>query len=168
MSDLSAHVIELLAPLGQAVVRRMFGSHGVYCDGVFIAILHDDALWLKTDALTRERFLAAGGEPFRYPRQGRIAELGFHTPPAEALESPPEFLAWARLALEAALRAREPAPARKGKNKRAGKRVSKLGVERDEPRAGKPATVRATPKPPAGSPAGSRRSRAPRRSPGSR
>lgn len=97
----------MLAPLGHITWRRMFSSHGLYCDGCFIAIIHDGTLWLKTDALTRDRFIAAGGEQFTYQRQGRPAALGFHTPPPDALEMPHEMLQWGRLALEAALRSRK-------------------------------------------------------------
>lgn len=106
MSGFADQVSALLAPLGQISVRRMFGGHGVYCDDLFIAILHDGTLWLKTDAESRERFEHAGGEPFEYRRKGETASLGFHSPPPEALESPPEMLVWARLAMQAALRAR--------------------------------------------------------------
>lgn len=113
MSGFVEHISSMLAPLGSVAVRRMFGGHGVYCDGLFIAILHDDALWLKTDAETRERFEHAGGAAFEYQRSGKTASLGFHTPPPEALESPPELLPWARLALQAALRARNTKPGRK-------------------------------------------------------
>ena len=104
-------IAQLLAPLGPITVRRMFGGHGAYCDGFFIAIIHDGTLWLKTDELTREQFLAAGGEQFVYQRLGKEASLGFHTPPPEALESPPEMIVWGKLALEAALRARNASPA---------------------------------------------------------
>ncbi len=111
MSHFADEVSALLAPLGRIDTRRMFGAHGVYCDELFIAILHDGTLWLKTDAETRERFESAGGEPFEYRRKGKTASLGFHTPPPEALESPPEMIVWARLAIQAALRARNARPA---------------------------------------------------------
>jgi DNA transformation protein len=39
-------------------------------------------------------------------------KLNYHTPPAEALESPALMLPWARLALEAALAARRPTVAK--------------------------------------------------------
>lgn len=35
---------ELLEPLGAVSTRRMFGGHGVYCDGLFIAIVVDGQL----------------------------------------------------------------------------------------------------------------------------
>jgi len=106
--DFTAHCLELLAPAGRARARRMFGGHGLYLDDLFVALVLGDNLYLKADALSAPRFDAAGGEPFRYDRQGRSASLGFWTPPAEAMESPMLMLPWARLAIQAALAARAP------------------------------------------------------------
>ena len=36
---LIARVQDLLAPLGEISVRRMFGGHGVYCDERMLALL---------------------------------------------------------------------------------------------------------------------------------
>ena len=63
-------------------------------------------LFLKADEVTRERFAAAGCLPFSYPtKDGERQVMSYYRPPEEALESPPLMLPWARLALEAALRA---------------------------------------------------------------
>ena len=66
------------------------------------------------DEQTRPRFEAAGCEPFDFDtKDGRKVVLGFWTAPDEALESPMLMLPWARLAMEAALRARNAKPVRK-------------------------------------------------------
>lgn len=101
-----AHCLELLAPLGAARARRMFGGHGLYVDDLFVALIMGEQLYLKTDAGTRDRFVAAGGRPFTYDRKGKTASLGFHTVPPEAIESPDLMRPWARLAVQAALAAR--------------------------------------------------------------
>ena len=54
------HCLELLAPLGAVRARRMFGGHGLYIDDLFVAIIGFERLYLKTDAVSRERFQAAG------------------------------------------------------------------------------------------------------------
>ncbi|HEX9672134.1 MAG TPA: TfoX/Sxy family protein [Burkholderiales bacterium] len=100
------HVVELLAPLGHVSVRRMFGGHGLYCDGVFVGIVHDDTLYLKADAGSRAEFERAGCEIFSYKRKGKVATLNFYRAPGDAMDSPQRMLPWARKALEAALRAR--------------------------------------------------------------
>jgi DNA transformation protein and related proteins len=107
-----AHVLDLLAPLGTVAARRMFGGHGLYCDGVFFAILLDSTLYLKADERNRAEFEQAGAEIFRYSRQGKRVNLNFYRAPEEAMDAPRLMLPWARSALAAALRARAERPAR--------------------------------------------------------
>lgn len=113
------HCTELLAPLGRVRSRRMFGGHGFYVDDLFLALIAFDRLYLKADAQTRPRFEAAGCEPFVYDGQGKSVTMGYFTAPEDAMESPGLMQPWARLALEAALRARAakkaPAKLRKGR-----------------------------------------------------
>lgn len=98
--------IEMLSPLGPVRVRRMFGGQGFYVDGLFMALIADAQFYLKADDTTRERFVAAGCQPFAFQtKHGERVVMGYFQPPEEALESPPLMLPWARLALEAALRA---------------------------------------------------------------
>jgi len=112
MDEFIRHCIELLQPLGAVRVKSMFGGHGVYVDELFVAIAAAEQLYLKADATTRPRFEAAGCEPFRYAKKdGEVASFSYYRPPEDALESPALMLPWARLALEAALRARAAKPA---------------------------------------------------------
>ncbi|MBX3621474.1 MAG: TfoX/Sxy family protein [Rhizobacter sp.] len=110
--EFAAHCLELLHPLGPARSRRMFGGHGFYVDDVFIAIASGDRLYLKADDLTRPRFEAAGCEPFSYAgADDHVTVLSYWTAPDDAMESPMLMQPWARLAMEAALRARNARPA---------------------------------------------------------
>lgn len=104
--ELVEHCRELLAPLGSVRVKRMFGGHGFYVDELFIALIAFGRLYLKADALTRARFEAAGCEPFVYDGKGKPVTMSYFTAPEDAMESPALMQPWARLALEAALRAR--------------------------------------------------------------
>jgi DNA transformation protein len=104
--ELVEHCRELLAPLGSVRSRRMFGGHGFYVDDLFVALIAFGRLHLKADASTRARFEAAGCEPFAYEAKGRRVALSYFTAPEDAMESPALMQPWARLALEAALRAR--------------------------------------------------------------
>ncbi|HMO48812.1 MAG TPA: TfoX/Sxy family protein [Rubrivivax sp.] len=103
---LVAHCLELLAPLGTASAQRMFGGCGLRIDGVFMGLIAFDRLYLKVDAMTRPQFEAAGCEAFVYEAKGRRVALGYWSAPPQALDSPEDMRAWARLALQAALRAR--------------------------------------------------------------
>jgi DNA transformation protein len=67
-----------------------------------------DTLYLKANAQTEAQWLAADGEPFVYEAKGKPIKMNYHTPPAEALESPALMLPWTRLALQAALAVRKP------------------------------------------------------------
>jgi len=103
-----AHVKELLGGLGHLEAKPMFGGHGLYCDGAFFAIVLDDVLYLKTDAKSRPRFVAARLKPFVYAtKRGKRTSRNYYRAPAEALESPEAALAWAREAVAAALRSRK-------------------------------------------------------------
>ena len=98
------HCLELLAPLGPARARAMFGGVGLYVDDLFIALIAEGRLYLKAGAAHLEAFEAAGCEPFVYAgKDGQSMTLGYRTAPEAALDSPEAMRPWARRALEAAL-----------------------------------------------------------------
>jgi DNA transformation protein and related proteins len=99
------HCLELLAPLGAVSARPMFGGHGLRIDGHFMALIAFDRLYLKVDSTTRPQFEAAGCEPFVYEAKGKPVTISYWTVPPQAMESPLGMQPWARLALDAALRA---------------------------------------------------------------
>ena len=107
------HACELLGCLGPVKATRMFGGYGLSVDGMNLAIIAWDTLYLKTHAGTEARWQAAGGKAFVYEAKGKPMKLNYHTPPEEALESPALMAPWARLALEAAVAARKTTPRRK-------------------------------------------------------
>ena len=95
---------ELLEPIGRVGVRRMFGGHGVYIDGLFVAIVVDGRLYLKADAGTEPAFRAAGCAPFEYESSGRMVAMSYWSVPESALDSAEDMQPWARRAIAAALR----------------------------------------------------------------
>ena len=117
--DFVLHVLEL-AGEARPSARAMFGGHGIYVDGMIVGLVVDDVLYLKTDDVTRPRFVAEGLEPFTFAKRktGTVEVTSYYRPPEEALESPGAMREWLRLAQGAALRAaalRKPrrAPSRK-------------------------------------------------------
>ncbi len=119
------HALDLLSLAGPVEARRMFGGHGLYTVGVMFGLLDDDELFLKTDAETRARFVEAGCKAWVYPRRdGRVEQTSYFQPPDGAHEEPEAMLPWARLAMDAALRARaeKDARGRKRKGRAPGKR----------------------------------------------
>lgn len=103
---------ELLSAAGPCEFRRMFGGYGISTEGLTIAILVDlgagEKLWLKASPESSAQFEAAGCERFTYLAQGKPRSMGYYSAPDEAMESAAEMAPWARLALEAALMARQP------------------------------------------------------------
>ena len=93
---------ELLEPLGRVSVRRMFGEHGLYLDGVFIAVVSDGRPYFKADAQTEAAFAEAGGERFAFDSRGRHVETSYWSLPESAFDSAEDMRPWAKRALEAA------------------------------------------------------------------
>ncbi|HEV8016093.1 MAG TPA: TfoX/Sxy family protein [Stellaceae bacterium] len=103
---------------GPVEVRRMFGGHGIFRDGVMFALINDETLYLRSDEATQAAFAAAGMGPFRYRRDGRLVALGYHQAPPEAVEDSDLLGEWADRAFAAALR-RASQPPRRAARKRA-------------------------------------------------
>lgn len=142
-SDFATYCCELLANAGPCSAKRMFGGWGISTDGLTIAIIADlgsgEKLWLKACDDNRHQWEAAGCERFTYTstKDGEPVSRGmnYYSAPEEAMDSTHAMAAWARLALQAALSAKNAArPARK----------KTAGAEK-KPRTLKPASRAAQP-----------------------
>lgn len=103
-SDFVRMVCESLVPLGDVSARRMFGGYGLYCDGLFFALVADETLYFKVDDGNRADYEALGLGPFK-PFDDKPVTMSYHPPPESALDDPDELLRWARPAFAAAVRA---------------------------------------------------------------
>ena len=61
------YVLEQLAPAGRVRAKRMFGEYGLFLDGVFIAVICADQLFVKPTAEARAAF---PGLPVAPPYEG--------------------------------------------------------------------------------------------------
>ena len=105
--DFIQYVMDLLEPSGPARARAMFGGYGVYRNELMIALIDDDAFYLRTDEATRPEFLAAGCKPFVYTtKDGKAMEMSYYEAPADAMEDADVMAHWAGLAFDAAVRAK--------------------------------------------------------------
>jgi DNA transformation protein len=111
-SEFLEYVLGQMAGLGQITARAMFGGHGLYCNGLFIAIIADEQLYLKADARSQPRFEAAGLRRFRYQARGKTVQLMYYEAPTEVYDDTSAMTEWGQLALAAAVRARRPSPRR--------------------------------------------------------
>ena len=105
--DFADYVVDLLRPLGPVRAKRMFGGFGLFLNGLMFALIIDDTLYFKADAVNRPTFTVRQMAPFEYLRQGRLVALSYLAAPAEALEDEQDLLALAKLGFEAALRGRK-------------------------------------------------------------
>jgi DNA transformation protein and related proteins len=101
---------ELFAGLGDLSVRRMFGGAGLYSQDVMFAGIMDEAIYLKADEALRAEMADAGSTPWVYtypsgPKAGQSMEMGYMALPDAALDDPDEACAWARRAIDVALKA---------------------------------------------------------------
>lgn len=159
-AEFEGHCLDLFSPLGPVLARRMFGGVGFYLGGAMFALGEPDEwrLWLKVDGVSRAAFQAAGGEPFVYLGRGRReVSLSYYAPPPEALDDAEGMLPWARLAVEAARRARAARLTRARERTRRAARGSGRATTPTGGRATSPARRRRRPSGPAGPGPGSRR-----------
>jgi DNA transformation protein len=101
-------VVDQMASLGTISTRAMFGGHGIYCDGLFIAIITSDKLYFKADAQTQAVFEARGLRRFGYSARGKAVQLMYYEAPPEVFDEVQAMRDWGRHALQAAARARKP------------------------------------------------------------
>ena len=124
--DFVDHVLELARPAGAATARAMFGGHGLYLDGLIVAIVIDDTLYLKCDIQSGAAFDARDLAPFEYvTKDGERIAMSYRRAPDEALESPDAMREWLRLAQGAALRRATAKPAAKPRVPKAAKRTAR-------------------------------------------
>ncbi|MBX3518720.1 MAG: TfoX/Sxy family protein [Xanthobacteraceae bacterium] len=96
---------ELFSQFGSVSVRRMFGGHGVFADGMMFAIEQSGELYLKADDLTIPKLAAENSEPFIYTAKVREIALSYWKLPERLYDEPDDFAAFAREAFGAAERA---------------------------------------------------------------
>ena len=72
--------------------QRMFGGYGLYFEDTFFGIVHKGCLYLKTDASSREKYIAYGMQAFK-PSQKQVLK-NYYQVPADILESKHELKEW--------------------------------------------------------------------------
>lgn len=93
----------MFAAFGPVTVRRMFGGAGIFRDGVMIGLVHDGAIYLKTDAAGTSAFEREGLAPFAYAtKTGRHTLTSYWRMPERLYDDPEELAAWAGRAFEVA------------------------------------------------------------------
>lgn len=101
----AAAIEDLFAAFAPVSVRKMFGGHGVYADGLCFAIEAFGEIYLKVDSETESAFEAAGTKRFVYEMAGKPKSMAYRTLPGEAEDDAEALRRWSGMALAAARRA---------------------------------------------------------------
>lgn len=110
LSGYAQYVLEQLDPVGQISSRSMFGGVGIYCDGLFFALIGNDQLYFKVDDSNRSDFEEVNMGPFRPYDDER--SMQYYLVPVDVLEDQDQLKVWAGKAVDVAR------AAKKGKKKR--------------------------------------------------
>lgn len=86
------YILEQLRDL-PAKARPMFDAVGLYLEGKFFAIIHDDQLFFKTNEHTRKGYEHYGSKPFA-PSPKQILK-NYYEVPAEIIDDPQALQEWA-------------------------------------------------------------------------
>jgi DNA transformation protein and related proteins len=99
------HIRELFAAFGSVDVRRMFGGAGVFVDGMMIALVSRDVVYLKADTETIPAFEREGLAPFSYMAKGSKRTItSYWRMPDRLYDDADELATWARASVEVARR----------------------------------------------------------------
>jgi DNA transformation protein len=97
------YVLDQLVSLGEVESRRMFGGAGIYCNGLFFAIIADDVLYFKVDDTNRVEYEQAGMEAFK-PFPDKPDVMSYYEVPVEVLENRKQLAEWADKSMNVAMR----------------------------------------------------------------
>lgn len=98
--------LEQLGRIAPVTARSMFGGVGIYQDGLFFALMDDDALYFKVDDTNRPDFEAVGSGPFSPVMGDTVMVMQYYRVPEELLEDPDRLRPWMHAAIDVAMRAR--------------------------------------------------------------
>ena len=101
--DYISFLKELFTEFGEVEFRRMFGSHGVFHQGLMFALVADDVLYFKVDKTLLNDYEKKGLAPFAYIKQNKVVNLSYYQAPEEVLEDPDELVFWASKSYHVAL-----------------------------------------------------------------
>ncbi len=99
-------VVSHLNQVAPVTARAMFGGYGLYCEGIMFALIVYKTLYLKVDALNRDRFTEAGMGPFEYDRKGKVMTMSYYQLPAPVYDDLGLLHDWIEASIAAARRSK--------------------------------------------------------------
>ncbi len=98
-------IAEALEPMGIVSRRAMMGGATLYLDGTVFAIVDDDALWFKSDAVSDAIWDAEGCIRFTFDMGGKTGSMNYRRAPDDVYDDADAMQHWAAIAVEAGVRA---------------------------------------------------------------
>lgn len=103
--DYRAWLVEAFAPLGVVTIRRVFGFDGLYLGDTMFGLAVKDRLYFKTDENSRKLYARENSSALTYvARSGENVVMSYWEIPGRLYDEPDELVAWAKDALDVALR----------------------------------------------------------------
>ncbi len=97
---------EALEPLGTITHRAMMGAAVLYCDGTVFAVVDDEAIYFKMDAVSAAIWDEAGCPPFTFTgKDGETVSMNYRRAPDDVFDDADAMREWAALGIAAGLRA---------------------------------------------------------------
>jgi len=87
-SDYAKYVMgDLLLPVPEVTVRKMFGGYGLYQTGIIFGMIIEDELYFKVDQTNQADYELLGSEPFTYHKNSKPYKMGYWKVPSEFLDN---------------------------------------------------------------------------------
>jgi len=99
-----SYIKEIMAPFGNCEFKKMFGSIGIFKDGVSFGGIMENVFRLKVDDTNREAYESRGMGPWQIP--GKKMKMSYYEVPVEIMEDPKALKFWAEKAYQVALKAK--------------------------------------------------------------
>ncbi|UCM86110.1 MAG: TfoX/Sxy family protein [Rickettsia endosymbiont of Culicoides impunctatus] len=97
------YIKDILAPFGQITTRAMFGSYGIYKDGVIIGIVARNELYFKIDNKVVEYLKSFVSEPFTYNSSNKLITISYWKVLPEILEQEEKLVNLVSMAFDASI-----------------------------------------------------------------
>jgi len=98
------YIKEIMKPFGKCEFKKMFGSMGIFKEGISFGGIMENVFRLKVDDSNRNDYEVKGMGPWQVP--GKKMKMSYYEVPIEIMEDPKLLMLWAQKAYEVAVKAK--------------------------------------------------------------
>ncbi len=95
-----AYIEQLLKPFGEFELKKMFGSIGIFKEGICFGGIMENTFRLKVDDSNKEDYESRGMGPWQVP--GKKMKMSYYEVPIEVMEDSKILVQWATKSFELA------------------------------------------------------------------